>query len=49
MNEQELINAARALVVDDKGLLAMDKSNSTCNKRFARLRIPQTEEARRAY
>src|ERR1700684_4204666 len=27
----------------------MDESNPTCNKRFARLKIPQTEEARRAY
>ena len=33
----------------DKGLLAMDESHPTCNKRFARLGIPQTEEARRAY
>ncbi len=37
------------LVVDGKGLLAMDESTSTCNKRFARLGIPQTEEARRRY
>jgi fructose-bisphosphate aldolase class I len=49
MNTQELINTARALVADDKGLLAMDESNPTCNKRFARLGIPQTVEARRAY
>jgi fructose-bisphosphate aldolase class I len=45
----ELIETARALVADDKGLLAMDESNSTCNKRFAALGIPQTEEARRSY
>jgi fructose-bisphosphate aldolase class I len=32
-----------------KGLLAMDESNPTCNKRFAELGIPQTEETRRAY
>ena len=49
MNAQELRDTARALVVGDKGLLAMDESNPTCNKRFARLGIPQTEEARRAY
>ena len=49
MNEQELIDIARTLVAGDKGLLAMDESNPTCNKRFARLGIPQTEEARRAY
>ncbi|MFA6217993.1 MAG: class I fructose-bisphosphate aldolase [Candidatus Omnitrophota bacterium] len=49
MNAQEIIDTARKLVADDKGLLAMDESNPTCNKRFARLGIPQTEEARRAY
>jgi len=49
MNAQKLIDTAKALVEDDKGLLAMDESNPTCNKRFARLGIPQTEEARRAY
>jgi fructose-bisphosphate aldolase class I len=49
MNTQELINTARILVAGDKGLLAMDESTPTCNKRFARLGIPQTEEARRAY
>jgi fructose-bisphosphate aldolase class I len=49
MNRQELIDTARALVAGDKGLLAMDESNPTCNKRFAKLGIPETEEARRAY
>jgi len=49
MSSQEIINTAKALVADDKGLLAMDESNPTCNKRFARLGIPQTEEARRAW
>jgi fructose-bisphosphate aldolase class I len=34
MNTQELINTAKSLVEGDKGLLAMDESNSTCNKRF---------------
>jgi fructose-bisphosphate aldolase class I len=37
------------MMADDKGLLAMDESNPTCNKRFAKLNIPQTVEARRAY
>jgi fructose-bisphosphate aldolase class I len=49
MNAKKLIDTARALVADDKGLLAMDESNPTCNKRFARLGIPETEEARRTY
>jgi fructose-bisphosphate aldolase class I len=45
MNAQELADTARTLVAGDQGLLAMDESNPTCNKRFARLGIPQTEEA----
>ena len=49
MNAQGLMDTARMLVAGDKGLLAMDESNPTCNKRFARLGIPQTEEARRAW
>lgn len=44
-----LVDIARKLVADDKGLLAMDESVGTCDKRFAKLGIPQTEEARRAY
>jgi fructose-bisphosphate aldolase class I len=39
---QALIDTARRLVGDGKGLLAMDESNGTCNKRFAALGIPQT-------
>ncbi len=49
MNTQSLIDTAKALVADDKGLLAMDESNPTCNQRFARLGISQTEEMRRTY
>ena len=49
MSAQALIDIARTLVADDKGLLAMDESNGTCNKRFAAAGIPQTLEARRAY
>jgi fructose-bisphosphate aldolase class I len=49
MNTQLLIDTAKKLVADDKGLLAMDESNPTCNKRFAKLGIPQTVDARRAY
>jgi fructose-bisphosphate aldolase, class I len=37
------------MVAGDKGLLAMDESDPTCNKRFAKLGIPQTPEMRRAY
>jgi fructose-bisphosphate aldolase, class I len=49
MNAQKLMDTTRTLFAGDKGLLAMDKSNPTCNKRFARLGIPQTQEARRTY
>ena len=49
MSVQELLHVARRLVGDGKGLLAMDESNPTCDKRFAELGIPQTQEARRAW
>jgi len=49
MNEQALIATAKAMVACDKGLLAMDESNGTCNKRFAAIGIPQTVDYRRAY
>lgn len=49
MNTQALIDTARTLVASDKGLLAIDESNPTCNKRFAEWGIPQTAEARRAW
>ncbi len=32
MNAQQLIDTARLLVADDKGLLAMDESNPTCGQ-----------------
>jgi len=49
MNAKLLTDTARQLVAGDKGLLAMDESTSTCNKRFAKLGIPQTGEVRREY
>ncbi len=45
----QLIDTAKSLFADHKGLLAMDESNPTCNKRFAALGIEQTEEKRRQY
>src|ERR1035437_8964564 len=48
-NNRRLVQTASALLSGDKGLLAMDESNPTCDKRFAALKIPQTVEARRAY
>ena len=49
MNLKEIIKTAKTLVADHKGLLAIDESNPTCNKRFAEAGIPQTEEFRRSY
>jgi fructose-bisphosphate aldolase class I len=49
MNAQILTDTASKLVTAGKGLLAMDESDPTCNKRFAKLGIPQTVEFRRAY
>ena len=44
-----LKETARAMVAEGKGILAIDESNGTCNKRFEKLGIPQTEAMRRAY
>ncbi len=49
MDERNLCETAREMVANDKGLLAMDESTPTCNRRFAAAGIPQNEETRRAY
>ena len=49
MSVRDLVQTAQALIGDDKGLLAMDESNPTCNHRFAVLGIPQTAQARRTW
>jgi fructose-bisphosphate aldolase class I len=49
MKTQELIATTKAMVAEGKGLLAMDESTPTCNQRFEKVGIPQTEEARRSY
>ena len=49
MNTQALEATADAMVADGKGLLAIDESTGTCNKRFAEWNIPQTAETRRQY
>ena len=49
MDIQILMTTAKEMMVDGKGLLAMDESTPTCNQRFAEYGIPQTLEARRAY
>jgi len=49
MKTKELTNTIKALFAGEKGLLAMDESIATCNKRFEEAGIPQTIEYRRAY
>ena len=49
MKSRGLRDTTTMLFADGKGLLAMDESNPTCNKRFAALGIAQTVETRRAY
>ncbi len=44
-----LDETARLLLSGERGLLAMDESTATCNRRFAALGIAQTAEMRRAY
>jgi len=49
LHAQELRATARAMVARGKGILAMDESNGTCNKRFQKLGIPTTLESRQTY
>lgn len=49
MNIPALITTAQSMVVHGKGLLAMDESNATCNRRFADAGIAQSVEMRRAW
>ncbi len=49
MNIQALANTANEMVADGKGLLAIDESTGTCNKRFAQWGILQNAETRRQY
>jgi fructose-bisphosphate aldolase class I len=49
MKSLKMTGTIKSLLADGKGLLAMDESNSTCNRRFEKAGIPQTEEYRRAY
>jgi len=46
---QELRATAQAMVTKGKGVLAMDESNGTCNKRLQKRNIPASEESRQAY
>lgn len=45
----ELRRTARAMVADGKGIIAIDESSGTCNKRFKSVGVESTEENRRRY
>ena len=49
MTMAALVETARLLVGCGKGLLAMDESNGTCDRRFAAVGIPQTAALRQRY
>jgi fructose-bisphosphate aldolase class I len=49
MDSDALIKTVHAIVDGNRGLLAIDESTGTCNKRFAEAGIPETVAARRAY
>jgi fructose-bisphosphate aldolase class I len=49
MTMENLAKTARLLVADGRGLLAMDESDGTCDKRFIAAGIPVSADARRRY
>ena len=49
MQEQALIDTARALVAHGKGILAADESNPTAEKRLASINVESTEQTRQAF
>ena len=49
MNKDILTKTVARLLLSSKGILAIDESLNTCNKRFEKLGIPTSEEKRREY
>ncbi len=49
MNKDILVKTVGRLMQSPKGILAIDESISTCNKRFEKLGVETTEEKRREY
>jgi len=49
MSNMDLVKIAQAMVAEGKGILAIDESAGTCQKRFDAIGVPCTEENRRAY
>ena len=49
MSNLDLVKTAQAMVAEGKGILAIDESSGTCQKRFDSIGVECTEENRRAY
>lgn len=49
MKTESLVRTATAMVAEGKGILAIDESTGTCNKRFDSVGAECSEENRRAY
>lgn len=49
MDKEILVSTVKKLMVEPKGILAIDESMGTCKGRFDKLGVPFTEEKRREY
>ena len=49
MDEQRLVQTAKALVAEGKGILAADESSGTIKRRFDSINVKSTEKNRRDY
>ena len=49
MSNMELVKVAQAMVAEGKGILAIDESTGTCQKRFDSIGVECTQETRRQY
>ncbi|NND45245.1 MAG: fructose-bisphosphate aldolase class I [Xanthomonadales bacterium] len=49
MSSMDLVKIAQAMVAEGKGILAIDESTGTCQKRFDSIGVECTEENRRQY
>src|SRR5689334_23625424 len=49
MSIEQLAETAQAMVAPGKGIIAIDESNNTIAKRFDAVKVPNSEENRRAY
>ncbi len=49
MSNMQLVKTAQAMVAEGRGILAIDESTGTCQKRFDAIGVECTEETRRDY